>query len=138
MPSDKAKDTRRAAVLLPLPLAGAYDYRVPAGQAVEAGAVVHVPLGPRTLLGVVWGDGDGTLDEARLCDLGDGLAVPPLATPLRRFVDWVAAYTLAPPGAVLRMVLGPAGDLAPPPPTTAYVATGAPPPARLTGARRRV
>jgi primosomal protein N' (replication factor Y) len=138
MPSDPAKDACRVAVLLPLPLAGAYDYRVPAGQSVEPGAIVRVPLGPRTLHGVVWGDGDGALDEVRLRDLGDTVAAPPLAAPLRRFVDWVAAYTLAPPGAVLRMVLGPAGDLAPAIPTTAYVATAAPPPARLTAARRRV
>ena len=28
-----------------------------------------------------------------------------MADALRRFVDWVAAYTLAPPGAVLRMAM---------------------------------
>src|ERR687890_390907 len=29
----------------------------------------------------------------------------PMADALRRFVDWVSAYTLAPPGAVLRMAM---------------------------------
>ena len=35
---------------------------------------------------------------------------------LRRFVDWVAAYTLAPPGAVLRMAMSAPAALEPPPP----------------------
>ena len=33
------------------------------------------------------------------------LRLPPLAAEMRRFVDWVADYTLTPPGMVLRMVL---------------------------------
>ncbi|MBK5953605.1 hypothetical protein CCR92_06275, partial [Rhodospirillum rubrum] len=44
------------AVLLPLPLAGAYDYKVPAGMARPAvGTLVRVPLGRREEIGVVWG-----------------------------------------------------------------------------------
>ena len=46
----------RRAVLLPLPLEGVYDYRVPDGMAAEAGAFVTVPLGARRVEGVVWGD----------------------------------------------------------------------------------
>jgi primosomal protein N' (replication factor Y) len=30
---------------------------------------------------------------------------PPLNAPMRRFIDWVAAYTLSPPGLVARMAL---------------------------------
>ena len=96
----------RASVLLPLPLAGAYDYRVPDGMALEPGAYVEVPLGPRRLVGVVWGGGGGDLAEGRLKAVVRRFDTPPMPDVVRRFVDWVAAYTLAPVGAVLRMVLG--------------------------------
>jgi primosomal protein N' (replication factor Y) len=43
------------AVLLPLPLAGAYDYRVPDGVTVAVGGFVHVPLGRRQEIGVICG-----------------------------------------------------------------------------------
>ena len=43
-----------ADVLLPLALEGPYSYRIPAGIALEEGCYVAVPLGPRTLIGVVW------------------------------------------------------------------------------------
>ena len=33
------------------------------------------------------------------------LDVPPIAEPMRRLIDWVADYYLAPPAAVLRMAL---------------------------------
>ena len=46
-------------VLLPLPLAGAYDYRVPEGMTLQTGDFVVVPLGRREELGVVWGAGTG-------------------------------------------------------------------------------
>src|SRR3990167_8637024 len=46
-------------VLLPLPLAGAYDYRVPEGAILKAGAFVTVPLGRRRTVGVIWGKGAG-------------------------------------------------------------------------------
>ena len=40
-------------VLLPLPLADAYDYRVPDGMAVVPGHFVVVPLGKRDYLGAM-------------------------------------------------------------------------------------
>ena len=42
-------------VLLPLPLAGAYDYKLPAGCNAGRGALVAAPLGNREMLGAVWG-----------------------------------------------------------------------------------
>ena len=50
---------------------------------------------------------------------------------LRRFVDRVAAYTLAPPGAVLRMAMSVAEALLPPPPRRVCAISG-----RARGARR--
>jgi len=131
---------RRASVLLPLPLTGAYDYRVPDGQALVPGDYVEVPLGPRRLVGVVWGEGGGDLPDGRLKAVLHRFDTPAMPDVVRRFVDWVAAYTLAPPGAVLRMVLGSAEALEPPRPVVAYRRSEAPPPPglKLTDARRRV
>jgi len=63
----------------------------------------------------VWdGAPDPELAEGRLRDLIGVLPAPPMQGPLRRFVEWVAAYTLAPPGAVLRMAMSVPGALEPP------------------------
>lgn len=97
--------------MLPLPLGGVLDYRVPADLTVMAGDIVRVPLGRRIELGVVWRAGSGTLDSKRLKPLAARLAVPPLPAVSRKLVEWVAAYTLSPPGAVLRMVLSVRGAL---------------------------
>ncbi|MCI0754391.1 primosomal protein N' [Teichococcus vastitatis] len=106
----------RLRVLLPLPLAGAYDYRVPAGMAVPPpGSFVQVPLSGRDTLGVVWdGEADPDLPERRLRDIAAVFDTPPMTDSLRRFVEWVAAYTLSPPGAVLRMAMSAPAALDPP------------------------
>ncbi|MFT8246017.1 primosomal protein N' [Roseomonas sp. BN140053] len=137
----------RVKVLLPLPLDGTYDYRVPEGMAVpEPGTFVEVPLGGRELQGVVWdGVPDPTLKEGRLKDILGTLLVPPMAESLRRFVDWVAAYTLAPPGAVLRMAMSVPSALEPPGQQAGWrlsaggeAAKRGAPGYRLTEARRRI
>src|SRR3569623_1825213 len=101
----EAAAPRTVRSLLPLPLADAYDYSVPDGLDVASGQFVIVPLGKRETLGVVWGEGTGEVPAAKLRDVIEILPALPMADALRRFVDWVAAYTLAPPGAVLRMAL---------------------------------
>src|SRR5262245_49408727 len=97
---------RTVKVLLPLPLADAYDYSVPAGMEVAAGQFVIVPLGKRETVGVVWGEGTGDVPHAKLRAIADVLPARPMADALRRFIDWVAAYTFSPTGAVLRMAMG--------------------------------
>jgi primosomal protein N' (replication factor Y) len=130
----------RRRVLLPLPLADAYDYRVPAGLAAAPGDFVTVPLGGRQVAGVVWdGEADPALPESRLRDILAVLDAPPMTATLRRFVDWVAAYTLSPPGAVLRMAMSAPAALDPPAPQAGWRAAAAPPEgARLTPPRARV
>ena len=54
----------RAGVLLPLPLKGPYDYRL--GTRLPRGSLVLAPLGARDALGVVWCEGEGTLEDKRL------------------------------------------------------------------------
>jgi len=96
---------RRVSVLLPLPLAGAYDYSVPHDLNVAPGDFVAVPLGRRQLVGVVWGEGSGDVVDAKLKPIEEILPAPALPDELRRFVDWTANYTLSAPGAVLRMAM---------------------------------
>jgi len=137
----------RVRVLLPLPLAGAYDYRVGPGLALKLGEFVRVPLGRRQAIGVVWGGSAGEgVAEAKLRNVSARCDAPPLSAEMRRFIDWVADYTLSPPGAVLRMAMSVPEAIEPPKPTIAYrLAEEAPHPdgsdpgeVRLTTARRRV
>ena len=55
--SDTLQATSRMGVLLPALLEGTFDYAVPA--AVPEGTLVEVPLGKRSLIGVVWNSVDG-------------------------------------------------------------------------------
>ena len=113
VPGPGTSAVERVRVLLPLGLPGALDYRavreLGPGPGLRPGAFVRVPLGSRERLGVVWdrdADADGGgFDEARLRDVLEVLDAPPLDAVMRRFIDWVAAYTLAPPGAVLKMAM---------------------------------
>ncbi|MBB3896864.1 primosomal protein N' [Roseococcus suduntuyensis] len=106
MAAPPRKAGRRIRVLLPLPLAEAYDYWLPADVPAGPGSFVEVPLGGRTTLGVVWEDApEGGVAEGRLRDVIALKPAPPMHKPLREFVDWVAAYTLSPAGAVLRMAM---------------------------------
>ena len=125
------------AVLIPLALPGAYDYAVPDGLALAAGDFVRVPLGPRRVNGVVWGPGTGDAAAAKIKPVQGKLDVPPLSDQLMRFVDWVAAYVMAPPGAVLRQVMRVPAAFEPAKPLIAYHAA-ATRPDRMTPARTRV
>jgi primosomal protein N' (replication factor Y) (superfamily II helicase) len=97
---------RRIRVLLPLPLPDALDYFAPEGAPLpEPGVFVRVSLGSRRLIGAVWeGEGDG-VPEGRLKPVIEIMPTPPLRPELRRFIDRAAAYTLSPPGMVLKMAM---------------------------------
>ncbi len=130
----------RVAVLLPLPLSGAYDYAVPTGMDAKPGDFVAVPLGKRVMAGVVWDIGaDADVAAEKLRPIEGFLDTPPMPLELRRFVDWVAAYTMTPPGAVLRMAMSVSAALLPPAPATALrLADQLPEGLRITPPRRRV
>jgi primosomal protein N' (replication factor Y) len=137
LPESAASNRRR--VLLPLPLVDAYDYRVPAGMEVAPGDIVLVPLGRREVIGVVWdGEADPALPERKLRDIVGRLDVPPVTASLRAFVDWVAQYTLSPPGAVLRMALSSPSALETQPLQAGWTLADPPVDQRLTPARKRV
>jgi primosomal protein N' (replication factor Y) len=95
-------------VLVPVALDRAYSYRVPEELTLAPGDIVCVPLGARgETMAVVWAENpkpDIRLDN-RLKDVEEKLDMPPLRPELRSFVDWVANYTVASRGMVLRMCL---------------------------------
>ncbi|WP_149536106.1 primosomal protein N' [Siccirubricoccus phaeus] len=121
-------DSPRVRVLLPLPLAGAYDYRTPAVLSINSGDFVTVPLNHRDIIGVVWDSSPEQettpIAEHRLRPVTAALPVPRMTPSLRRFIDWVAAYTLSPPGAVLRMAMSVPAALEPPTPQAGWMLAG--------------
>ncbi|HZB91347.1 MAG TPA: primosomal protein N', partial [Stellaceae bacterium] len=136
-------DTLRVSVLLPLPLAGAYDYLAPRDMALRPGDFVAAPLGRNQSLGVVWGDAAGDVAPPKLKRVMARLDAPPMPESLRRLVDWLASYTVSPPGAVLRMAMSVPEALHPGRAITGYALTDAGRAAlaagtALTPARRRV
>ena len=124
-----------AGVLLPLPLGGLYDYRL--DNFLPRGAVVEAPLGSRAITGVVWGPAEGKLDSARLKRAQALPGNPTLPSGLCDFIDWLARYTVSPPGAVLAMALRARQAFDPETPRIGYV-VGTTTPARMTEARARV
>ena len=140
-PPETGDDATRIAVLLPLGLDTAYDYLVPAGEYAPEGTFVRVPLGNREITGVVWRTiedvDDAGLTRDRLKHISAVLPVPVLPESMRKLVDWVAEYTLAKRGAVLRMAMSVPAALEPAKMRLAYLA-GENFPKRLTPARKRV
>ncbi len=128
----------RIGVLLPLALPRAYDYVAPAGVVLAPGDFVAVPLGPREVAGVVWGPAAGDVAAHKLKPIRARLDAPPLPPESRRFIEWVANYTMSAPGTVLRMAMSVPEALDPAPPAMAIAACTHFAPAKpLTEARRR-
>ena len=128
---------RRTGVLLPLPLSGAYDYLVPDGLDVNAGDFVEVPLGSRSVLGVVWGAAKDDVPRAKLKAIEAKLEIAPLPEVSRRFIDWVANYCLSAPGAVLKMAMSVSDAFKPERSLKAYT-IGDTASGQVTAARQRV
>jgi len=128
-------------VLLPLALEAPYDYLALHGKSLSPGDFVAVPLGTRERIGVVWKDslagGRERVDAARLRTVLERLDMPPLPPQSLELVEWVANYTLAPPGMVLRMMMSAKAAFTPPKPRLGHRLTGAEP-SRMTQARSRV
>ncbi|MBB2965153.1 primosomal protein N' [Methylobacterium sp. R2-1] len=126
-----------ADILIPLALDTAYSYAVPAGLALAEGDIVQVPLGPRETIGVVWG-----LDErasgGNLRPVTGRVEAPPLSDSLRKLVDWLARYTLAPKGSALAMALRLPDEAARNEAPRIGVRPSGQPPARQTVARGKV
>ena len=131
------RDSAIVDVLLPLALEGPYSYRVPPGLALQPGDYVAVPLGPRQMIGVVWATKTEAGTTKKLRDVIGRFDMVAMTEVHRKFVDWLAAYYLEPPGNVLRMVLRSPGAFEGPREQIAYRASGTLP-KRMTPQRSRV
>ncbi|QFT34710.1 Primosomal protein N' [Labrenzia sp. THAF82] len=129
-----------ASVLVPVAVPVAYTYKVPPGETVVPGTIVKVPLGPREVIGAVWDDQpDAAINPKKLKSITRVYdKTPPLDEDLRRFVDWVASWTLGAPGMVLRMVLRSEEALEPEAPVPGVRRIDGAEPDRMTAARGRV
>ena len=147
-PGARQREPVRVPVLLPVPLNRPYDYLAPPDLALAPGAVVRVPLSGREAIGVVWDPEPGgrSVPPSKLKPALGRFDVPPLGAEQRRFIDWVANYTMASRGAVLRMALSVPAALDPPRPHTGYrlaaseqaATPGEAAALRMTPARKRV
>ena len=142
-PGDAGRKRARVSVLLPYPFAGPFDYAAPETQQPQPGDLVLVPLNRRAEVGVVWDPptapvpGEREVPDHKLKPVTAVLDAPPMGAALRRFIDWVAAYTLSPPGEVMAMALR-VNALQAPPQVVGWQAAVPLPEVRLTEPRRRV
>ncbi len=123
-------------VLTTEPLGRVLDYKAPEGGC-GTGDFVEVPLGPRRVLGVVWGPGDGKWDPAKVRPVNRVLDASPMREELRAFLSRAADYTLTPLPAMLRLATRAPGLADPPSMRKIYRLTGTVP-NTLTDARHRV
>ncbi len=109
------------AVLTPYPIDKAYDYALPIHIEGQAGDYVCVPLGSREIPAVIWGDGAGDVKPNKIKPIISNYNLPPLPDVHRKFLDWMAGYTMAAKGAVLKLTLSVPKALEPPVTITGYV-----------------
>lgn len=108
-------------ILVPYPVDRAYDYAVPEALDPEDGAYVTVPLGGREVPGVVWGAPAGDAKPEKIKAVLAVHDLPPMPEIQRKFIDWVAQYTMTPRGSVLKMALSAPDALEPPAHAKGYV-----------------
>ncbi|MCE6967712.1 primosomal protein N' [Cereibacter sphaeroides] len=132
----KFPEGTRVGVLTTEPLGRVLDYRAPEGGC-GAGDFVEVPLGPRRVLGVVWGPGEGSFDAEKLRSVARVLDAAPMREEMRLFLVRAADYTLTPLAAMLRLATRAPGLGEPPSTRRVYRLAGAEP-QRVTEARLRV
>lgn len=124
-------------VLTTQPLDRALDYKAPEGGCFE-GAFVEVPLGPRKVLGVVWGEGEGGYDLSKVRAVNRVLDAVPMKDQMRTFLMRAAEYTLTPMPAMLRLATRSPGLGDPPSMRKIYRRGTTDAPDRWTDARRKV
>ncbi len=140
--ADQRAALARAPVVLTVALDQSYDYLVPDGLELEPGCFVVVPFGPQTRVGVVWdaavGEPGKAVDPKKMKTIAGRLDVPPLPAISLKFAEWIARYTLAPLGMVVRMMMSARAAFEPIKPRFGVtLVEGAALPPRMTPARTR-
>ncbi len=118
------------------PLDRLLDYKAPEGGCF-VGAFLEVPLGPRKVLGIVWGRGQGGYDINKVRAAIRVLDVAPMTPDMRGFLERVANYTLTPMSQMVRLATRAPG-LGDPPSMRKVYRRGTGEPTRETAARRKV
>ena len=136
MTADFFHEGQLVGVLTTQPLDRLLDYKAPEGGC-WLGAFVEVPLGPRKVLGVVWGAGQGNFDLSKIRSVNRVLEAAPMREEMRNFLGRVADYTLTPMPAMLRLATRAPG-LGDAPSMRKVYRLGDAAPERLTEARARV
>ncbi|MEO0917764.1 MAG: primosomal protein N', partial [Pseudomonadota bacterium] len=124
-------------VLTTQPLDRTLDYKAPEGGCFE-GAFVEVPLGPRKVIGVVWGEGEGGYNLAKVRAVIRVLDAVPMRDEMRQFLIRSAEYTLTPLPAMLRLATRSPGLGDPPAMRVIYRRGTVEEPDRWTPARQKV
>ncbi|WP_312528402.1 primosomal protein N' [Paracoccus sp. (in: a-proteobacteria)] len=125
----------RISVLTQEPV-GFLDYLAPEGG-VRPGQLVLVPLGPRRVMGAVWGPGQGGFDAAKLRAVSRVIEAEPLTPEMMEFLTRMGEYTLTPMPLMLRIATR-APDLDQPPSARRILHLGGANPERMTEAREAV
>ena len=128
--------------LLPVALDQTYDYLLEEGAEVPPpGSFVMVPFGQQSRIGIVWHGGVGeakAVAEHKMKTIDSVLDVPPLPLISLQFSEWIAKYTLAPLGMVVRMAMSAPAAFEPVKPRYGVVIVpGAPVPPRMTPERAK-
>ena len=123
-------------VLTTQPLDRFLDYKAPEGGCFR-GAFLEVPLGPRKVLGVVWGAGQGGYDIAKIRSAIRVLDAAPMRDELKTFLQKAADYTITPLTGMLRLATRAPG-LSNPPSMQKIYRIGDTSLGRMTKARERV
>ncbi len=124
------------AVLTTQPLDRFLDYKAPDGGVFQ-GAFVEVPLGPRKVIGVVWGKGAGGYDPKKIRAIISVIDVPPMREEMQTFLGKVGDYTLTAMSSMLRLATRAPG-LTDPPGMRKIYGLGDKEPDRMTPAREKV
>ena len=124
------------AVLTAEPIGRPLDYRAPEGGCA-LGAYVEVPLGPRKVMGVVWGPGEGGYDLTKVRRIIRVFDVAPMRDEMQQFLIRAGEYTLTPLPMMLRLATRAPG-LGDAPGSRKMYRLGHAAPARMTEARGKV
>jgi primosomal protein N' (replication factor Y) len=124
------------AVLTAEPIGRPLDYRAPEGGCA-LGAYVEVPLGPRKVMGVVWGPGEGGYDLAKVRRIIRVFDVAPMREEMQQFLIRAGDYTLTPLPMMLRLATRAPG-LGDAPGSRKMYRLGHAAPTRMTEARGKV
>jgi len=130
-------ESELVSVLTTQPIDRMLDYKAPEGGCF-LGAFVQVPLGPRKVLGFVWGAGQGGYDPAKIRSVNRVLDVAPMSRAMREFLIRAGEYTLTPMSVMLRLATRAPGLMDPPSMRRVYQLNDAFEGGKMTPARARV